>query len=272
MLNDVLLPAMKDVGDRFGARRADPAVRAAVRRGHEGAVAHLETYLDKEEGQTKGKVVLATVFGDVHDIGKNLVNTILSNNGYTVYDLGKQVPINTIIEKAVEVDADAIGLSALLVSTSKQMPLCVQELHARGLDVPGAGRRRGDQPPFGRRIRFLEDERAVRAGRLLLQGRVRGPGRTMDAAADPAAAAGAARRAARRGGAPPRGGRRGPPPARAGRARRARGPAARAGADAAVPRRAGRREHAARGDVWTAWTSRRCTGSRWGGKNASGAE
>ena len=87
------------------------------------AVAHLEQFLEKKEGYTKGTVVLATVFGDVHDIGKNLVNTILTNNGYTVHDLGKQVPINTIIDKAVEVGADAIGLSALLVSTSKQMPL-----------------------------------------------------------------------------------------------------------------------------------------------------
>src|SRR5690606_25812637 len=85
---------------------------------------------------TKGRVVLATVYGDVHDIGKNLVNTILTNNGYTVYDLGKQVPVNTIIEKAEEVNADAIGLSALLVSTSKQMPLCAQELDKRGLSYP----------------------------------------------------------------------------------------------------------------------------------------
>src|SRR5690606_35109152 len=69
-------------------------------------------------------------------IGKNLVNTILTNNGYTVVDLGKQVPVNTIIEKAEEIQADAIGLSALLVSTSKQMPLCAQELHRRGLSFP----------------------------------------------------------------------------------------------------------------------------------------
>ena len=75
------------------------------------AVKHLEQFLEKAEGYTKGKVVLATVYGDVHDIGKSLVNTILSNNGYTVFDLGKQVPVNTIIEKAVEVGADAIGLS-----------------------------------------------------------------------------------------------------------------------------------------------------------------
>src|SRR3712207_9167497 len=78
--------------------------------------------LDRIEGYTKGTVVLATVFGDVHDIGKSLVNTILTNNGYTVVDLGKQVPIGTIIDAAKDRDATAIGLSALLVSTSKQMP------------------------------------------------------------------------------------------------------------------------------------------------------
>ena len=81
-------------------------------------------------------MVIATVFGDVHDIGKSLVNTILTNNGYTVVDLGKQVPISTILDAAVEHDATAIGLSALLVSTSKQMPACVQELHQRGLEFP----------------------------------------------------------------------------------------------------------------------------------------
>ena len=80
--------------------------------------------------------MLATVYGDVHDIGKNLVKTILSNNGYNVIDLGKQVPAETIISKAVEVNADAIGLSALLVSTSKQMPLIVNELQRRGLKFP----------------------------------------------------------------------------------------------------------------------------------------
>jgi 5-methyltetrahydrofolate--homocysteine methyltransferase len=81
-------------------------------------------------------VVIATVFGDVHDIGKSLVNTILSNNGYTVVDLGKQVPISRILEAAQEHEATAIGLSALLVSTSKQMPLAVAELHERGLPYP----------------------------------------------------------------------------------------------------------------------------------------
>src|SRR5205085_6693345 len=100
------------------------------------AVAQLEQYLDKIEGYTKGTVVLATVFGDVHDIGKSLVNTILTNNGYSVVDLGKQVPISTILDAAVEHDATAIGLSALLVLTSKQMPAAVQELHQRDLKYP----------------------------------------------------------------------------------------------------------------------------------------
>src|SRR5205823_270392 len=100
------------------------------------AVAQLEQYLDRIEGHTKGTVVIATVFGDVHDIGKSLVNTILTNNGYTVVDLGKQVPISTILDAAQEHDATAIGLSALLVSTSKQMPACVAELHERGLGFP----------------------------------------------------------------------------------------------------------------------------------------
>src|SRR5207253_1803779 len=75
-------------------------------------------------------------FVNVHDISKSLVNTILTNNGYTVIDLGKQVPIQTILDAAVEHEATAIGLSALLVSTSKQMPACIQELHAKGLSYP----------------------------------------------------------------------------------------------------------------------------------------
>ncbi|MBV9715081.1 MAG: homocysteine S-methyltransferase family protein [Solirubrobacterales bacterium] len=135
-LNDVLLPAMKEVGDKFGAGELILPFVLQSAEVMKRAVAQLERYLDKLEGYTKGTVVLATVFGDVHDIGKSLVNTILTNNGYTVVDLGKQVPIGTVIEAAIAHDATAIGLSALLVSTSKQMPACVQELHARGLGFP----------------------------------------------------------------------------------------------------------------------------------------
>ena len=136
VLNNVLLPAMKEVGDKFGSGELILPFVLQSAEVMKKAVTQLENYLDRVEGTSKGTVVLATVFGDVHDIGKNLVNTILSNNGYTVHDLGKQVPISTIIDKAVEVNATAIGLSALLVSTSKQMPLCVKELHHQNLQFP----------------------------------------------------------------------------------------------------------------------------------------
>jgi 5-methyltetrahydrofolate--homocysteine methyltransferase len=135
-LNDVLLPAMKEVGDKFGAGELILPFVLQSAEVMKRAVGQLERYLDRIEGHTKGTVVIATVFGDVHDIGKSLVNTILTNNGYTVVDLGKQVPISTILDAAVEHDATAIGLSALLVSTSKQMPTCIAELHERRLDFP----------------------------------------------------------------------------------------------------------------------------------------
>ncbi|GAC1514081.1 MAG: methionine synthase [Gemmatimonadaceae bacterium] len=164
VLNTVLLPAMKEVGDKFGAGELILPFVLQSAEVMKRAVKHLERFLEKAEGYTKGRVVLATVYGDVHDIGKSLVNTILSNNGYTVYDLGKQVPVNTIIEKALEVKADAIGLSALLVSTSKQMPLCVQELDKRGIEIPvligGAAINRR----FGRRAMFVEADRAFASG------------------------------------------------------------------------------------------------------------
>jgi 5-methyltetrahydrofolate--homocysteine methyltransferase len=136
VLNDVLLPAMKEVGDRFGAGELILPFVLQSAEVMKRAVARLERYLDRLEGHTKGTVVLATVFGDVHDIGKSLVNTILTNNGWSVVDLGKQVPIGTIIDAAREHDATAIGLSALLVSTSRQMPLCVAELHEQGMGTP----------------------------------------------------------------------------------------------------------------------------------------
>ncbi|MDQ6828617.1 MAG: homocysteine S-methyltransferase family protein, partial [Gemmatimonadota bacterium] len=164
VLNEVLLPAMKEVGDKFGAGELILPFVLQSAEAMKKAVKHLEQFLERKEGYTKGKVVLATVYGDVHDIGKSLVNTILSNNGYTVYDLGKQVPVNTIIDKAVEVGATAIGLSALLVSTSKQMPICVRELDKRGLSFPvmigGAAINRR----FGRRALFVDGERPYAPG------------------------------------------------------------------------------------------------------------
>ena len=184
VLNEVLLPAMKEVGDKFGAGELILPFVLQSAEVMKKAVKHLEQFLERAEGFTKGKVVLATVYGDVHDIGKSLVNTILSNNGYTVYDLGKQVPVNTIIDKAVEVGADAIGLSALLVSTSKQMPLCVQELDKRGLDFPvmigGAAINRR----FGRRALFVDGERAYGSGVFYCKDAFEGL-ETMDRLQDP---------------------------------------------------------------------------------------
>ncbi|HEX2989738.1 MAG TPA: dihydropteroate synthase, partial [Anaerolineales bacterium] len=156
LLNNVLLPAMKEVGDKFGSGELILPFVLQSAEVMKKTVAHLENYLEKMEGVTKGTVVIATVYGDVHDIGKNLVKTILSNNGYTVIDLGKQVPAETIITRAVEANATAIGLSALLVSTSKQMPLIINELHRRGHLIPvligGAAINRR----FGRRILHTE--------------------------------------------------------------------------------------------------------------------
>jgi 5-methyltetrahydrofolate--homocysteine methyltransferase len=164
VLNNVLLPAMKDVGDKFGAGELILPFVLQSAEVMKKAVAHLEQFLERTEGVSKGKIVLATVFGDVHDIGKNLVNTILTNNGYTVYDLGKQVPMNVILEKAIEVDADAIGLSALLVSTSKQMPVCVKEQDARGLSFPIVVGGAAINRDFGRRIAFVDEDRIFEPG------------------------------------------------------------------------------------------------------------
>jgi 5-methyltetrahydrofolate--homocysteine methyltransferase len=153
-LNTVLLPAMKEVGDKFGAGELILPFVLQSAEVMKRAVAQLENYLERIDGHTKGKVVIATVFGDVHDIGKSLVNTILTNNGYTVVDLGKQVPVDTIISAAVEHEVDAIGLSALLVSTSKQMPICVQELHERGLTFPVLVGGAAINRDFGRRMLY----------------------------------------------------------------------------------------------------------------------
>jgi 5-methyltetrahydrofolate--homocysteine methyltransferase len=134
-LNQVLLPAMKEVGDKFGSGELILPFVLKSAECMKAAVAELESYLIRQEGTSKGKLVLCTVYGDVHDIGKNLVKTIFVNNGYSVYDLGKQVPLQTIIDKVNEVNADAVGLSALLVSTSKQMQYFVEYARNNNMDI-----------------------------------------------------------------------------------------------------------------------------------------
>ena len=135
-LNEDLLPAMKEVGDKFGSGELILPFVLKSAECMKASVNELEKYLVKEEGTSKGKLVLGTVYGDVHDIGKNLVKTIFQNNGYSVYDLGKQVPLQKFLEKIDEVKPDAIGLSALLVSTSKQMKFFVEHARKNNMTVP----------------------------------------------------------------------------------------------------------------------------------------
>lgn len=164
LLNTVLLPAMKEVGDRFGQGELILPFVLQSAEVMKRCVTHLETWLEKQTGIAKGKIVLATVYGDVHDIGKNLVKTILSNNGYEVIDLGKQVPVETIVSQAQALQADAIGLSALLVSTSQQMPLVVNELQRRGLHIPLLIGGAAINPAFSQRIQRTEDGSPYVAG------------------------------------------------------------------------------------------------------------
>jgi 5-methyltetrahydrofolate--homocysteine methyltransferase len=163
VLNEVLLPAMKDVGDKFASGELILPFVLQSAEVMKRAVSHLERYLERKEGATKGKVVLATVYGDVHDIGKNLIKTILANNGYTVHDLGKQVAVNAIVDHATAIGADAIGLSALLVSTSRQMPLVVRELDRRGLAIPVLVGGAAINRDFGRDTGYI-DERPYSGG------------------------------------------------------------------------------------------------------------
>jgi 5-methyltetrahydrofolate--homocysteine methyltransferase len=137
LINTVLLEGMKTVGDLFGARKMQlPSVldSAGVMK---AAVAYLEPKMEKKAGsQQKGTIVLATVKGDVHDIGKNLVDIILSNNGFRVVNLGIKQPGDTIIRAAQEHQADAIGLSGLLVKSTLEMKYVIQDLERQKLAFP----------------------------------------------------------------------------------------------------------------------------------------
>src|SRR5579872_854789 len=136
LINNVLLDGMRTVGELFGARKMQlPSVldSASVMK---QAVAYLEPKMEKKAGSQKGTLVLATVKGDVHDIGKNLVDIILSNNGYRVVNLGIKQPADTIIQAAQEHKADAIGLSGLLVKSTLEMKYVIQDLERQKLEFP----------------------------------------------------------------------------------------------------------------------------------------
>ncbi len=133
VVNDVLLDGMKVVGELFGSGQMQLPFVLQSAETMKAAVAYLEPLMEKADSGGKGVVVLATVKGDVHDIGKNLVDIILTNNGYIVYNLGIKIAINEMIEKALEVKADAIGMSGLLVKSTIIMRENLQELNTRGL-------------------------------------------------------------------------------------------------------------------------------------------
>jgi 5-methyltetrahydrofolate--homocysteine methyltransferase len=136
LINTVLLDGMRTVGELFGARKMQlPSVldSASVMK---QAVAYLEPKMEKKAGSQKATIVIATVKGDVHDIGKNLVDIILTNNGYRVVNLGIKQAADTIIKAAVEHKADAIGLSGLLVKSTLEMKYVIQDLQRQSLEFP----------------------------------------------------------------------------------------------------------------------------------------
>jgi len=136
IISEILLDGMKTVGDLFAAGQMQLPFVLRSAETMKAAVVYMEPYMDKVEGRTKGTIVLATVRGDVHDIGKNLVDIILSNNGYTVHNIGTRQPINSVIEAYERYNADAIGLSGLLVKSMLVMREDLTALNERGIDAP----------------------------------------------------------------------------------------------------------------------------------------
>ncbi len=138
IVNDVLLDGMRVVGELFGSGQMQLPFVLQSAETMKSAVAHLEPHMEKVGGgSAKGRLVLATVKGDVHDIGKNLVDIICTNNGYDVHNLGIKVGISDMVAKVKEVDADALGMSGLLVKSTLIMRENLEELNALGLtDIP----------------------------------------------------------------------------------------------------------------------------------------
>src|SRR6201996_1640343 len=133
IVNDVLLDGMKTVGELFGSGQMQLPFVLASAEVMKSAVGYLEPHMERTDDDGKGRIVLATVKGDVHDIGKNLVDIILSNNGYDVVNIGIKQPISAIITAADEHNADAIGMSGLLVKSTVVMRDNLAELNSRGV-------------------------------------------------------------------------------------------------------------------------------------------
>ncbi|MEX1006986.1 MAG: methionine synthase [Acidimicrobiia bacterium] len=137
IVNDVLLDGMKVVGDLFGSGQMQLPFVLQSAETMKAAVSYLEPHMEKADAGGKGTLVIGTVKGDVHDIGKNLVDIILTNNGYEVHNIGIKAPLSAFLEKAEEVSADAIGMSGLLVKSTVIMRENLEALNERGLsDTP----------------------------------------------------------------------------------------------------------------------------------------
>lgn len=162
IINQFLLDGMKQVGELFGAGKMQLPFVLQAAETMKAAVSFLEPYMERVEGQHKGTIVLATVRGDVHDIGKNLVDIILTNNGYRVCNLGIKQPVASIMEAALKHQANAVGMSGLLVKSTVVMRENLEEMTSQGLEIPvllgGAALTRG----------YVEEDctQAYRCGRV----------------------------------------------------------------------------------------------------------
>jgi 5-methyltetrahydrofolate--homocysteine methyltransferase len=136
IINGPLMAGMDEVGRLFNANELIVAEVLQSAEAMKAAVSHLEQFMEKSETSARGKIILATVKGDVHDIGKNLVDIIMSNNGYTVVNLGIKVPPEALVEAAHEHRPDAIGLSGLLVKSAQQMVVTAGDLRDAGVATP----------------------------------------------------------------------------------------------------------------------------------------
>jgi 5-methyltetrahydrofolate--homocysteine methyltransferase len=134
IVNDVLLAGMKVVGELFASGEMQLPFVLQSAETMKAAVAHLEPHMERSDAGGKGTLVIGTVKGDVHDIGKNLVDIILTNNGYQVHNIGIKAPLQSFVDKAKEVEADAIGMSGLLVKSTIIMRENLQEMNTLGLD------------------------------------------------------------------------------------------------------------------------------------------
>ena len=160
------MAGMAEVGRLFNNNELIVAEVLQSAEAMKAAVNHLEQFMEKADTAARGKIILATVKGDVHDIGKNLVEIILSNNGYTVINLGIKVPPETLIQAYQKHQPDAIGLSGLLVKSAQQMVITAEDLKNAGIEVPmlvgGAAlsekyTRNKIAPSYGRAVCYAKD-------------------------------------------------------------------------------------------------------------------